>query len=133
MRVQSRLAAFVFAAIVIAGIDLQFLHLLRDTSPPPPPRPYDLFLREVARRTRPGQKIAILGRFRRWDLDYSYRYYRATYILAGRPVIPLMSPDDKMHPERLRHADLIAAWEMEVPGHQLLWRAHGGALYRRTR
>jgi len=132
VRAQSRLAAFVFAAIVIAGIDLGLAGLLLDESQPDPTA-YELFLREVARRTAPGQTIAILVPDRRWLRYYSERYYRASYVLAGRRVIPLLSRDDAMHPDRLRHADLIAAWGVEVPDHELLWRAHGGALYRRER
>ena len=133
MRAQSRLAAFVFAAIVIAGIDLGFARLLLDGSQPDPTPQYELFLREVARRTAPGQAIAILVPDRGWARDYAYRYYRASYVLAGRRVVPLLSPDDRVHLDRIRHADLIAAWDVEAPDHELLWRAHGGALYRRTR
>jgi hypothetical protein len=133
VRVQSRLAAFVFAAIVIAGIDAGFVRLFLDKHQADPTPPYELFLREVARRTTPGQKIAILVPDRGWARDYAYRYYRASYVLAGRRVIPLLSPDDAVHLDRLRHADLIAAWDVEATGHELLWRAHGGALYRRTR
>ena len=132
MRAPSRSVAFVFAAIVIAGVDLSFASLLLDRRQPDPTPPYESFLHEVARRTPPGAKVAILVPDRGWARDYAYRYYRASYVLAGRRVIPLLAPDDQPHLERMREADFIAAWDVEAPDHPLLWRGHGGALYRKA-
>lgn len=95
---------------------------------------YPAFLEEVARRTRPGQSIAIVAPTRLWHYGYSYAYYRATYFLVGRRAVPIVDPDDSFHPERLKETDLIAAWNTpDFHGHEVLWRGHGGVLLRGTR
>jgi len=127
------LAGLVFAAIVAAGIDLQFVRQLPDFGPVATLQ-YDLFLRQVARRVPEGASIAIHVPSRRFEPDYAYRYYRAAYHLPGRRVIPLRDADDREHPERIAAADYVAAWNtIETLPHALVWRGHHGALYRRAR
>lgn len=138
MRAHSRplLAGLVFGAILIGALDPRPMlripqHAVPDHRVPMDPR----FLAEVALRTEPGQSIAIAAPTRYWMGGYAYAYYRASYFLTGRRVIPLIDPDDSMHLDRLGEADLIAVWGtggLRGP-YEVIWSGHGGALYRRTR
>jgi hypothetical protein len=94
---------------------------------------YPEFLQGVRERTRPGDSIAILVPARHWNEGYAYAYYRASYFLAGRRVIPLVMPDDRDAPENLGMADYLATWRKEIPtgGHAVIWRGSGGMLVRR--
>jgi hypothetical protein len=138
------LAGIVFAAIVAGGTDLRFVKLFfRDHASlrqafaiPPASRrtpAYESFLAEVARRTEKGSAIAIVFPDRRWEGGYAYAYYRATYVLAGRRVIPLVDPDDSVHLERVATADYVASWKVPAPELAQLWSGHGGALFRSAR
>lgn len=92
---------------------------------------YPAFLQEVRKRTRPGDSIAILFPVRDWNEGYAYAYYRASYFLAGRRVIPLVAPDNRLQLESLSEADYIAAWGT-LPRHLTpVWHGRGGALFRR--
>lgn len=95
---------------------------------------YPLFLAEVARRTRPGERIVIVVPIRYWRTGYGYAYYRASYFLAGRRAIPILDDDDRVRRERIQQADYVAAWRIpDLPGFEAVWRGHGGALLRRNR
>lgn len=145
MRFRKILGGLLFAAIVAGGIDprrVRFLFVDRTalgaqlTLAPDAQAPtYPRFLEEIARRTKPGDSIAILVPMRHWTGGYAYAFYRATYFLPGRNVIPLIDLEDAMHPERLREARYIAAWRMlPLPGPwEVAWRGPDGLLLRRTR
>lgn len=129
-----------FGAILIGGFKPLYLRaLLGDArgeviSPDRGTPDYPVFLEEVARRTRPGQSIAIVVPMRSWHYGYSYAYYRATYFLVGRRVVPIVDPNDSLHPERLKETDFIAVWNTpDFHGSEVLWRGHGGVLLRGTR
>ena len=95
---------------------------------------YPQFLEQVAQRTKRGDSIAILVPMRYWAAGYAYAYFRATYFLAGRNVIPLVDVDDTLHAERLSQADFVASWKMPAPaGFSVVWRGNGGVLLRRAR
>lgn len=138
-------AAILFGAIVVGGFDAAYLRLFfadrkilgsHFTSLPDQHTPsYPRFLREVAARTEPGSSIAILVPMRHWNEGYAYAFYRASYFLAGRSVIPVVSPDDRAHLRRAADADYIAAWEVRtlIPEDQILWRGHDGFLARQKR
>lgn len=104
------IAGLLFASIVACGIDLQFVWQCPDFAPVATPE-YDRFLLEVRQRTPPGTTIAISTPAEKFQPDYAYRYYRASYQLAGRRVIPLKDRDDRDHPERAAQADYIAVWD----------------------
>ncbi len=130
-------AALLFGAILVGGFAPLYLRALggdveRELYNPDRRTPdYVPFVEEVARRTKPNQSIAIVVPMRRWDGGYAYAYYRASYVLAGRRVIPIVDPDDRVHPERLREADFVAVWRVpRFAGPQEVWSGHGGALYR---
>lgn len=96
---------------------------------------YPSFLRAVADATPPGSSVAVLVPMRRWDDGYSYAYYRASYFLAGREVLPLVWRDDRVLSRNLDRADYVASWRLELGGAGLepVLQAHGGTLYRRKR
>ena len=134
------LAAVLFGLILVGGFKPLYLLALfgdarGDVNRPDSRTPdYPAFLKEVARHTKPGQSIAIVVPIQRWQWGYSYSYYRATYFLAGRRVVPVVDPDDSLHPERLKQVDLVAVWNMpELAGPEVLWRGHSGVLLRGTR
>jgi hypothetical protein len=94
---------------------------------------YPEFLRAVRERTRAGDSIAILVPARHWNDGYAYAYYRASYFLAGRQVIPLVMPDDRVAPQNLQMARYLASWQkgISMPGHPVVWQGMGGVLVRR--
>lgn len=95
---------------------------------------YPRFLAEVRARTAPGDTIVIMVP-RRWRSGYDYAFYRATYLLSGRSVIPLLDDRDKTYPERIATADFVAAWQtrFEAPAFTTVWQGHDGHLARRNR
>lgn len=95
---------------------------------------YPRFLEEVRSRTRPGDTVAILVPAARWDYGYSYAYYRASYFLTGRVVMPLVDPQDRRLPENLRAARYVAAFGMSPRvAADVVWRGDGGTLVRLPR
>ena len=69
-----------------------------------------------------------------WNGGYADAYYRASYFLAGREVLPAVTWDDRPHPENVRAARYVAAWQLNVqPAGRgaLVWRGEGGELLRR--
>lgn len=95
---------------------------------------YENFLEEVRARTAPGDTIALVVPMTEWN-GYSWAYYRASYVLAGRRVLPLLDPSNRAHPENLAAAVYVAAWEAAPRDASLsvIWETPGGALLRRSR
>lgn len=134
MHLRPVVAGLVFAVIVLGALDPRpLLRIEAHAVPDRKTSDYPLFLEEVARRTARGDMIAILVPMRDWSHGQSYAYYRASYFLAGRRVIPLVDPDDSRHPERLVRPEYVAVWRMSAPPgpHELVWSGHGGMLLRR--
>ena len=94
---------------------------------------YPEFLAAVRARTADGDSIVIVAPPRRWDDGYAYAYYRASYFLPGREVLPVMDEHDVVHRENLQRARYIAAWRVNVPpsAGSVIWRGNGGVLVRR--
>jgi hypothetical protein len=94
---------------------------------------YPRFLQAVRERTQNGDSIVIVVPMLRWDDGYAYAYYRASYILAGREVLPLITSDDRAHQENYNAARYVASWRWNVPQAklQVVWRGEGGTLLRR--
>jgi hypothetical protein len=94
---------------------------------------YPRFLQHVRACTRAGDSIAIVAPAMKWDDGYSYAYYRGSYFLAGREVLPLVTADDRVHPENFQRARYIATWRANVPAgrYKVLCQAEGGALLQR--
>jgi hypothetical protein len=94
---------------------------------------YARFLEGVRAQTSNGDSIALVVPGMKWDEGYAYAYYRASYFLSGREVLPLVDPGDRLHPENFRAAKYIAAWRSNLPEgrHTIIWRGEGGVLMRR--
>lgn len=80
-------------------------------------------------------RVAVLFSPLDWGEGYSYAYYRAQYLLAGRIVIPL-AWTDRARLDRLDEADYVVAYRSALPpggGWELLFSSAEGAILRRTR
>jgi hypothetical protein len=94
------------------------------------------FLLEVDRTTPRGARIAICLPFTGWESGYGYGYYRASFLLPGKQVVPLLRPDaDLPAPGNVAVADFVACWHgaPRVDGFEELWRSGDGVLLKRTR
>ena len=90
------------------------------------------FLQGVSAHTAPGDRIAIVVPSMQWDRGYSYAYYRASYLLPGRIVLPLVDAQDHLHPENFQAATYVAAWRSSMPQgrNRVAWSGEGGVLLR---
>lgn len=95
---------------------------------------YPRFLAGVREHTKPGDTIAVVVPAMGWDDGYSYAYYRASYFLTGREVLPLVTPENGRLPENFRAAKYIAAFgvRLRVPA-DVVWQGERGALLRLRR
>ena len=65
-----------------------------------------------------------------WDGGYSYAYYRASYFLSGREVLPLVTRQDKPVLDNFKRAKFIAVWQKRVSDdtRHVVWSGHHGVL-----
>src|SRR5204862_7703310 len=75
---------------------------------------YPRFLEGVRAHTQSGDSIAVVVPTFDWDRGYSYAYYRASYFLTGREVLPLSDSENHLQLLNFRSAKYIAAWRTEV-------------------
>ena len=91
------------------------------------------FLEEARAHTRPGDVIAFVVPYDRWEGGYRYSMRGAQYILAGRTVRPLVGPGDVDFSRNLATANIVVAWKSGVPpGFRIVWSGGGGAVARRV-
>ena len=92
---------------------------------------YPRFLDGVRAHTSPGDTIAVVVPAMGWDDGYSYAYYRASYLLPGREVLPLVDPKNGRLLQNLRSARYVAAFgvTLRAPA-DVIWQGDGGALVR---
>ena len=63
---------------------------------------------------------------------YPYAYYRASYFLTGREVLPVIDPrTGEPIPANASAARYVAAFGDAPASGELVWKGEGGALYRR--
>jgi len=95
---------------------------------------YPRFLEGVRAHTKPGDTITVIVPAMGWDDGYSYAYYRASYCLTGREVLPLVTPENGRIDQNLRAAKYVAAFgvRLRVPA-EVVWAGEGGALVRLRR
>jgi hypothetical protein len=95
---------------------------------------YPHFLADLRQHTKPGDTIAVVVPAMGWDEGYSYAYYRASYFLSGREVLPLVTPDNRRLPQNFLAAKYIAAFgvRLRVPA-DVIWQGDQGALLRLRR
>jgi hypothetical protein len=93
---------------------------------------YPRFLEGVRERTRPGDTVALLFPAMEWYGGYSQAYYRASYFLTGREVLPLVDTQNAPTPENFAAARYVAAFgvTLQAPA-DVVWQGEGGTLYRR--
>jgi hypothetical protein len=92
---------------------------------------YPRFLEGVRDHTQPGDTIAVVVPAMGWDEGYSYAYYRASYFLTGREVLPLVDPQNRRLPQNLRSVRYVAAFGMRLRGPAVVvWHGEGGTLSR---
>jgi uncharacterized membrane protein len=92
---------------------------------------YAQFLEGVRAHTKPGDRIAVMVTPMRWNAGYSYAYYRGSYLLAGREVIPLIYENETPIPSNLERAGYVAAWHAPAPPGRVVWEGSGGVLLSR--
>lgn len=134
-------AATLFTAIVVIGIEPILLSLpFRDRRPMATAfatradrlfAGYVEFLADVRSHTRNGDSIALMVPSRSWERGYSYAYYRASYLLAGREILPLVDRNDRLIGENLRAAQYVAAWGVTPPAGDVVVKRSGGSLVKR--
>jgi hypothetical protein len=92
---------------------------------------YPLFLEGVREHTKPGDTIAVIVPAMTWDGGYSYAYYRASYFLTGREVLPLVTAGNVRVQQNFLAAKYIAVFGvgLRVPA-DVVWRGGRGALLR---
>jgi hypothetical protein len=90
------------------------------------------FLEGVDAHTPPRARIAIWVPFRQWEGGYGYAYYRASYLLPGKQLVPLLAlHEDRVAFSNLAQADYVASFgeRIEAPGFEKCWQdAHGTLL-----
>ena len=134
-------AATLFVAMVAAGVEpillsfpfrdrqpfvAQYATMLDRLSPD-----YVGFLESVRAHTKNGDTIALIVPQRRWEFGYSYAYYRASYVLAGRTVLPLVWHHNELLGANFAVAQYVAAWNVSAPAGAVVFREKRGALVRR--
>jgi hypothetical protein len=135
-------AAAAFSVIVLLALEPTMIRLpfvdraaLRSSMERAPDRAwypqYPRFLDEVRRRTAQGSAIALVVPVRRWEYGYDYAFFRASYFLAGRELLPILTPDDQPLLESFRRARYVAAWGVNARGGRVVWRGEGGVLLER--
>ena len=140
-----RIALCLFVILAVASIDpilvaLPFTNLkklqrfLTEVRPDREWYPeYPAFLEGVREHTQPGDTIALIVPGMKWDYGYSYAYYRASYFLTGREVLPLVRSDDAQLRQNYGRAKYVAAWQTKVADtkRRVAWAGHHGVLLER--
>lgn len=141
-------AGLLFAALFVTGFRISILRLLLPPHRPPDvsaaaggvdrrplrlggdPIPADVlqFVHRIGAHTKPGEPIAVL--FASPHEGFSYAYWRAGYVLAGRP---MLGPMDLVAPQG--QAEVIALWRSRYgdPRYDVVWMDRGSAILRRRR
>jgi hypothetical protein len=141
LTVRRVLTLLCLAAIVVLGVGSRLLELpfidradaVREMARYPDRAwpDYPFFLEGVREHTKPGDTIAVIVPAMNWDGGYSYAYYRASYFLTGREVLPLVNPRNLRLQQNFRAAKYIAVFGvgLRVPA-DVVWRSGRGALLR---
>ena len=141
----SRAAAVVLLVATVAlVIDWRLLSLLfidREsvaralaTEADSPGPEYPRLIAAVHQRTQRGEAIAIIGPYRKWESGYDYPFYRASYLLPDRRVLPTLKANGDFDATILRNADYVLFWRVgHPPGADVIWREGDSALVRLQR
>jgi len=144
LTVRRALTLVCLAAIVVIGVATRLFQLpfidraeavrTRARTPDGSWPDYPAFLEGVREHTKPGDSIAIIVPAMTWDDGYSYAYYRASYFLTGREVLPLVKAGNVRLPQNFRGAKYVAVFGvgLRTPA-DVVWRGGRGALLRLRR
>jgi len=95
---------------------------------------YPPFLDAVRANTKNGDSIVIVAPVKSWNAGYAYAFFRGSYFLAGRRVLPYVSYEKVLHPENVRAVQYVAVYRTDVPPESpanVVWRGKFGELLRR--
>jgi hypothetical protein len=95
---------------------------------------YPPFLDEVRAHTRNGDSVVIIAPVKSWNAGYAYAFFRGSYFLAGRRVLPYVSYEKVLHPENVRAVQYVAVYRTDAPPESpanVVWRGKFGELLRR--
>jgi hypothetical protein len=88
------------------------------------------FLEGVRARTRNGDSIALIVSAPNVGL-YRYGFFRASYILAGRSVVPMVDERGAFRTAAVRQARYLAIFRLQYAGAgSVVWRSEAGELVR---
>ena len=141
MTLRRALAVVALAALIASRIELPWLAWpfmeggakLSESALDPDRRwpQYPRFLEGVREHTAPGDRIAIAPLPGAAAESYAFAYYRASYFLPGRVVIPVIDPRSlRPIPANLQSVRYIAVFG-ESGELSVAWRGDGGTLYHR--
>ena len=88
------------------------------------------FVSEISRRTEHGDSIALV--LSPADASrYEFAYYRTSYLLAGRRIIPIFDSTGQMKRERVADARYLALFRQSYVGPgEIVWQGDEGLLVR---
>src|SRR6185436_13409793 len=91
---------------------------------------YPQFLADVRAHTKKGDSIALIVPQLKWDDGYSYAYYRASYFLSGRVVLPVVTPDNGNVHQNVVRAGYVALWRIapSATRRRVVFEGHDGVL-----
>jgi len=95
---------------------------------------YPPFLEQVRAHTHSGDSIVIITPAPSWNLGYAYAFFRGSYYLTGRKVLPYISYNRVLHPENVRAVQYQAVYRSPAPpesGTTVVWRGKFGELLKR--
>ena len=95
---------------------------------------YPPFLDQIRAHTHSGDSIIIITPAKSWTLGYAYAFFRGSYYLTGRKLLPYISYDKIFHPENVRAVVYTAAYRSAAPpgsGTTVVWRGKFGELLKR--
>ncbi len=144
MTVRRALTALCFTAILAFAVEPRLLQM-PFTDRGPLVRMYDgyydrqwptyrAFLAGVRAHTKPGDTVTVIVPAMGWDDGYSYAYYRASYYLTGRVVLPVVGPENVRYLQNFRAARYVAEFGVRLPvPADVIWQGDGGTLLRLRR
>jgi hypothetical protein len=123
-----RIAAYaVLAMLVIGGFEPYYVRAASTELPYRKLPGFRRLLLDADRSTPRGARIAIALPYSEWEGGYGYGYYRASFLLPGKQVVPLLPPSN------IRVADYVLAWHARpsIDGFVPLWTTADGTLLKR--
>jgi hypothetical protein len=131
-----RVAIVLFIAITMLSIDFRMFvdvagprdALLKNLARADRVPGFAAFLEGVRAHTQRDETIALVVAAPD-PATYGYGFIRASYLLAGRTVIPIEMEDGKFRSEAVRRAKYLAVFRLRYAGRgQIVWQGRDGVL-----